>query len=312
MSQFKKEQLSQSQASQAVQDLSSILDLIRWSFSQFESADLFYGHGTDNAWDESVALVLQSLELPFDYPERLWSAKLTREEKTLLVTRVLKRVNNKTPLAYLTNKAFFCGTEYYVDERVLVPRSPIGELIENHFQPWIDPNRVSHILDLCTGSGCIAIACGQAFPDALVDASDISSDCIEVAELNRERLQQDNVAFFQSDLFNSLPEKQYDIIVSNPPYVDEEDFDEIPAEFLAEPKLGLVSGIDGLDITRKILAQAARFLNDDGILIVEVGNSAGALEALYPQLGFTWLEFERGGLGVFLLTKAQLELINKD
>jgi ribosomal protein L3 glutamine methyltransferase len=307
MSQFKKEPLSKSQASQAAQDLSSILDCIRWSFSQFEKTDLFYGHGTDNAWDESVALVLQSLELPYDFPERLWSSKLTADEKKLITERVLKRVNSKTPLAYLTNKAFFCGTEYYVDERVLVPRSPIAELIENHFQPWVNPDQVSHILDLCTGSGCIAIACGQAFPDALIDGGDISSDCIEVAELNRERLQQDNVAFFQSDLFNSLAKKQYDIIVSNPPYVDEEDFDEIPAEFLSEPKLGLVSGVDGLDITRKILAQASEFLSDNGVLIVEVGNSAAALEALYPHLAFTWLEFERGGLGVFLLTKAQLQ-----
>ncbi len=292
---------------QAITDLESIRDFIRWAFSCFEQADLFYGHGTDNAWDEAVALVLQSLSLPFDTPDLILQSKLIPVEKQLLADRIKRRINDKTPVAYLTNKALFCDSEYYVDERVLVPRSPIAELIENHFEPWIDSNKVSNILDLCTGSGCIAIACAQYFPDAIVDAGDISSDCIEVAEINRQKLQQDNVAFYQSDLFEQIPDRKYHIIVSNPPYVDAEDFDDIPEEFLAEPKLGLTSGSDGLQLTRQLLKRAKQFLHDDGILVVEVGNSAMALEETYPDVEFTWLEFERGGHGVFLLNKQQLD-----
>ncbi len=291
--------------------LETAYDFIRWAFSQFNQSDLFYGHGTDNPWDEAVALVLQSLNLPFDSPEPLLNTRLIPIEKQLITQRIGARINQRIPLAYLTNKAYFCGQEYFVDERVLVPRSPIAELIETHFEPWIDYDSVQNILDLCTGSGCIAIACAEYFPEALVDGSDISAEAIQVAEINREKLQQENVAFYQSDLFKNLDKKAYDIIVSNPPYVDEEDFDEIPKEFLAEPKLGLTSGIDGLELTDKILSQAADYLSEKGILIVEVGNSAEALEARYPQVEFTWLEFERGGHGVFLLTKKQLQELAK-
>jgi len=291
---------------QAISDLDSIRDFIRWGYTCFEQADLFYGHGTDNAWDEAVALILQSLSLPFDTPDLILQSKLIFSEKAMLADRIKRRINAKTPVAYLTNKALFCESEYYVDERVLIPRSPIAELIENHFEPWIDYNNVTSILDLCTGSGCIAIACAQYFPDAIVDAGDISPDCIEVAEINRERLDQDNVAFYQSDLFEQIPDRKYDIIVSNPPYVDAEDFEEIPDEFLSEPKLGLTSGKDGLELTRRLLKQAVNYLNDDGILVIEVGNSAMTLEDTYPEIEFTWLEFERGGHGVFLLTRQQL------
>ncbi|WP_196137472.1 50S ribosomal protein L3 N(5)-glutamine methyltransferase [Aliikangiella sp. G2MR2-5] len=292
---------------EAIADLSSIQDFIRWGYARFNQAELFYGHGTDNPWDEAVSLVLQTLELPDDTPDAILQSRLTTSEKRELANRIAKRINEKKPLAYITNKAYFCGNEYYVDERVLVPRSPIAELIERHFTPFVLPEKVQSILDLCTGSGCIAIACAQHFPDAIVDGSDISADCLQVAEINRQRFEQDNVAFYQSDLFENIPEKKYDIIVSNPPYVDEEDYDEIPEEFIAEPKLGLVSGFDGLDITRNILSEAKNYLTDGGILIVEVGNSAAALDAAYPEVPFTWLEFERGGLGVFLLTKEQLE-----
>ena len=291
---------------EACEDMQSIQDVIRWSYSRFSENNLYFGHGTDNPWDEAVSLVLLTLSLPFDTPDNILQSRLTTTEKKLICERVGRRINEKLPVAYLTNKAIFCDSEYYIDERVLVPRSPIGELIQNHFEPWIDYDSVDNILDLCTGSGCIAIACGQYFPDAIVDAGDISEDCIEVAEINRERLQQDNVAFYCSDLFESIPNKHYNIIVSNPPYVDEEDFDEIPSEYLAEPKLGLTSGKDGLELTRKLLSQADQYLAENGILIVEVGNSAFALEQLYPDVEFTWLEFERGGLGVFLLTKEQL------
>jgi len=291
---------------EAQNDLNTIFDFIRWTFSCFEKANLFYGHGTDNAYDEATTLIFDTLSLPNDTPDSLLNSKLVTSEKKLLCERVGKRINDKTPVAYLTNKSFFCGSEYYVDKRVLIPRSPIGELIENHFEPWVEYQQVQSILDLCTGSGCIAIACAQYFPDAIVDAGDISSDCIDVAEINRERLDIDNVAFYESDLFKNIPKKKYDIIVSNPPYVDEEDFDEIPTEFLAEPKLGLTSGKDGLLLTKEILKQASEYLNDGGILIVEVGNSAISLEQQFPEIPFTWLEFERGGLGVFLLTKEQL------
>ncbi len=301
-----KKLICQSTLMEACNDMLSIQDIIRWSYSRFVEHDLFYGHGTDNAWDEAVSLVLLTLSLPFDTPDTILQSRLTTSEKKLICERVGRRINEKTPVAYLTNKAMFCESEYYVDERVLVPRSPIGELIQKHFEPWIEYDSVENILDLCTGSGCIAIACAQYFPDAVVDAGDISEECIEVAEINREKLQQDNVAFYCSDLFESIPDKKYDIIVSNPPYVDEEDFQEIPSEYLAEPKLGLTSGLDGLELTRKLLSQANHYLADNGILIVEVGNSAFALEAQFPEVEFTWLEFERGGIGVFLLTKQQL------
>jgi len=302
--------ITQDILNESVKELVSIQDFIRWSYSQFEQANLYYGHGTNNAWDEAVTLVLQSLDLPHDTPDGILQSRLTTSERTLLAKRVGKRINDKTPVPYLTNKAIFCDCEYYVDERVLVPRSPIAELIENHFRPWISPENVARILDLCTGSGCIAMACAQYFPDAIVDAVDISGDCLEVAEINRERLQIDNVAFYQSDLLEQIPTQKYDIIVSNPPYVDEEDFNQIPAEFLCEPKLGLVSGKDGLELTHRLLKQAADYLNDNGILVVEVGNSAAALEEAYPNVEFTWLEFERGGLGVFLLTKQQLQQLS--
>jgi ribosomal protein L3 glutamine methyltransferase len=298
--------IEQKYLQQAADELVTINDFVRWAYTQFESADLFYGHGTDNPWDEAVNLILQSLALPLDTPDVILQTRLTSTEKQLLVERIGRRINHKTPVPYLTNHAEFCGLPFYVDERVLVPRSPIGELIENHFRPWVEPESVSAILDLCTGSGCIALACAEYFPDAIVNAGDISADCIEVAELNRNKLGIDNVAFYQSDLLANIPQQQYDIIVSNPPYVDQEDFDEIPSEFLAEPKLGLVSGHDGLDLTRQLLKQASDYLSDNGILVVEVGNSAAALDAAFPEVGFTWLEFERGGFGVFLLTKQQL------
>ena len=304
--------IEEAAVNEAVTELVSIQDFIRWAYSQFESSDIFYGHGTDNAWDEAVTLVLQSLSLPFDTPDIVLQSRLTKTEKRLIANRIAERINNKIPVAYLTNKAIFCESEYYVDSRVLVPRSPIAELIENGFEPWINADMVENILDLCTGSGCIAIACAQNFPDAIIDGSDISPECIEVAEINRENLQQHNVAFYQSDLFEQLSGKKYDIIVSNPPYVDAEDFAEIPAEFLAEPKLGLTSGDNGLDLTHKILAEAGEYLNEDGILIVEVGNSAQALEAFYPSTEFLWLEFERGGHGVFLLTKEQLNALGME
>ena len=288
--------------------LQTIADRLRWCTSQLQQSDVFLGHGTDNPWDESVALVLQSLHLPFDLPDQLYHARLTDVEKQLITERLQARINDRIPLAYLTNQAYFCQLPFYVDERVLVPRSPIAELIENQFAPFIDPAQVHSILDLCTGSGCIAIACATYFEEAFVAASDISTDALEVAEFNIEQHGlQEQMGLLQSDCFDSIPQQPFDIIVSNPPYVDAEDMADIPEEFRKEPELGLSSGVDGLDLTRKILRQANDYLSEQGILVVEVGNSWPALQEAYPDVEFQWLEFERGGDGVFLLTKEQLQ-----
>ncbi|CCN84276.1 N5-glutamine methyltransferase [Vibrio nigripulchritudo SFn27] len=291
---------------EAVSELHSLQDMIRWTVSRFNAAGLFYGHGTDNAWDEAVQLILPTLYLPIDVPSHLLNSRLTSSERLRIVERVVKRINDRTPTAYLTNKAWFVGLEFYVDERVLVPRSPIGELIEAQFQPWLveEPTR---IMDLCTGSGCIAIACAHAFPHAEVDAVDISSDALEVAEQNiQDHGMEQQVFPIRSDLFRDLPKDKYNLIVSNPPYVDEEDMNSLPEEFTHEPELGLAAGTDGLKLVRRILANAPDYLTDDGILICEVGNSMVHMMEQYPHIPFTWVEFENGGHGVFMLTREQM------
>jgi len=291
---------------EAVDDLHTIRDFIRWTASSFEKANLIFGHGTDNAWDEAVTLVLDSLEMPNSTDSSLFSCRLTTTEKQKVVTNIAQRVNQRKPLAYITNRAWFGGNEFYVDERVLVPRSPFAELIENKFSPWL-LHAPKSILDLCTGGGCIAITAALAYPDAQVDGSDLSADALVVAELNKEKFALDeHCNFIQSDLFENLQGKKYDLIISNPPYVDAADMAILPEEYHFEPEMGLASGEDGLDITRRILAQAAEHLTDTGVLIVEVGNSAPALEAAFPDLAFTWIDFERGGQGVFMLDKMQL------
>ncbi|WP_409420200.1 50S ribosomal protein L3 N(5)-glutamine methyltransferase [Pseudaeromonas sp. ZJS20] len=292
---------------EAVSELSTVNDMMRWAVSCFNEADLFYGHGTDNGWDEAVQLMLPSLHLPPFISDDIKAARLTRSERQLLAELVARRVEERLPAPYLTNKAWFAGLEFYVDERVIVPRSPIAELIAQRFAPWLqgEPRR---IMDLCTGSGCIAIALAYAFPEAEVDALDISVDALNVAEINiQHHGLEERVIPILSDLWQALPEgDQYDLIVSNPPYVDEEDMADLPDEFHHEPELALASGFDGLDLTRQILAKAADFLTDEGLLVVEVGNSQVHLSAQYPQVPFTWVEFEQGGHGVFVLTKAQL------
>lgn len=289
-------------------NLKTIRDFIRFATSRFNAAGLYYGHGTDNAWDEAVALVLHTLHLPHDINLQVLDAHLTEDERSKLLELIDQRVEKKIPVAYLTREAWFSGMSFYVDERVLIPRSPIAELIENQFQPWVEPEHVENILDLCTGSGCIAVACAKHFPHAEVDASDISEEALTVAKINLLRhAVEDQVHLFESDLFASLPKKKYDLIVSNPPYVSVEEMAILPNEYLHEPALGLAAGKQGLDFALRILDQASDYLKPHGVLIVEVGNSEYALAENFPDAPFTWLEFERGGGGVFLITAEQLK-----
>ncbi len=288
--------------------LLTIRDWLRWTYSRFnEEPSLFYGHGTDNGWDEARHLVLQALNLPWDYDPGYFDSRLTDSERQQLTTLVQRRIREHIPTAYLLNQAWFFGMPFYVDERVLVPRSPIAELIEKGFEPWLNDQPVNRVLDLCCGSGCIGIACSQAFPEAQVDLVDISEDALEVAHINIDRFELwDRVRSIQSDMFLSLKSMEdrprYQLIVSNPPYVDAEDMADLPDEYLHEPALGLEAGNDGLDFARNILTNAADFLDDNGLLVVEVGNSEWALQDAYPDVPFTWVEFEHGGHGVFVLT----------
>ncbi|MGL4601200.1 MAG: 50S ribosomal protein L3 N(5)-glutamine methyltransferase, partial [Plesiomonas sp.] len=291
---------------EAVNELHTVQDMLRWTVSRFNAAGIYYGHGTDNPWDEALSLVLPTLYLPLDLPQEMHNCRLIPSERHRVVERVVRRINERVPVAYITNSAWFCGMEFYVDERVLVPRSPIGELIQNHFAGLL-PREPKRILDMCTGSGCIAIACAAQFPDAEVDAVDISPDALTVAEHNiYEHGLEQQITPIRSDVFRDLPQDKYDLIVTNPPYVDAEDIADMPDEYRHEPEIGLASGSDGLKLTKRILACAPDYLSDDGVLICEVGNSMIHLEAQYPDVPFTWLEFEHGGLGVFMLTRQQI------
>ncbi|MDX1458410.1 MAG: 50S ribosomal protein L3 N(5)-glutamine methyltransferase [Marinobacter sp.] len=291
---------------QPIDDLHTVRDYLRYVSSQFAASPLFFGHGTDNVWDEAVQLVMRSLNLPLENNTLFLDARLTREERVLILERARRRVEERVPLAYLLGEAWFMGMPFHVDERVLVPRSPLGELLQSGLQPWLGDKPVGRILDLCTGSGCIGIAAATVFDDAEVDLSDISADALEVAVSNIEYHEVGHrVQAIQSDLFDNL-QGRYDVILSNPPYVDAEDLASMPEEFHHEPQLGLAAGSDGLDIAHRILAQAADYLTPGGLLIVEVGNSWVALDAAYPDLPLTWLEFENGGDGVFLLTAEDL------
>lgn len=290
------------------EELVTVLDFLRFSLSCATEAHLYYGHGTDNAWDDMRSLILRSLFLPYDLDPMLLNARLTSSEKKYLCQQLDKRINQRVPVPYLIKEAYFFDLPFYVDERVLIPRSPIAELISNQFSPWIDADKVHHILDLCTGSGCIAIACCYAFPDAQVDAVDISSEALAVAAINCEQLgTEDHLTLIESDCFTKVPQKKYDVIVSNPPYVGKEEMQTLPDEFRHEPVLALETSNNGLAIVEKILNNAHAYLSDDGILIVEVGNSEEILCEAYPSVPFTWLEMSNGGQGVFLLTKKQLD-----
>ncbi|WP_171899476.1 50S ribosomal protein L3 N(5)-glutamine methyltransferase [Candidatus Marithrix sp. Canyon 246] len=291
---------------QIIKELHSIGDFIRWGASEFNKAELFFGHGTDNAIDDAAVLVLHTLNLANEkIPNILWHSRLTSSEKQDIYNILQRRINEAIPTAYLTNEAWFSNLRFYVDSRVLIPRSPIAELIEQGFEPWVEADQVNYMLDLCTGSGCIAIASAMLFPNAKIDAVDISADAVDVAKINIDAYGlNERVNAIQSDLFANLDGKVYDLIVCNPPYVDAEELAAMPNEYHHEPRLGLEAGDNGLLLVEQILRQAAQHLTANGVLIVEVGLSQKYL--MEHELPFMWLDFERGGEGVFLLTAQQL------
>ncbi|MEN6587602.1 MAG: 50S ribosomal protein L3 N(5)-glutamine methyltransferase [Sulfuricella sp.] len=293
---------------QAKTQFSTVRDLLRFAVSRFNEANLFFGHGTQNAYDEAAYLILHSLHLPLDTLEPFLDARLTRDELENVLHILERRVTERIPSAYLTHEAWLGDFRFYVDERVIVPRSFIAELLREQLSPWVeDPEVVTSALDLCTGSGCLAILMAHAFPNAEIDAADLSPDALEVAKRNvADYALEDQVHLVQSDLFAALEGRTYDVIISNPPYVNAPSVQALPAEYLHEPELALGSGEDGLDATRIILRDAPKHLNPDGILVVEIGYNRDALEAAFPELPFTWLETSAGDGFVFLLKREQI------
>lgn len=289
----------------------TVESLIRSYAARFERAGLVYGHGTDNAVDEAAWLVFETLGLTHEDAPEAYGRSVSAADESRLGELARRRIDERIPVAYLVGAAWFCGMRFEIDERVLVPRSPIGELIARGFEPWLRREDVRAVLDLGTGSGCIAIACASAMRGAVIDAVDVSAEALEVAGRNVERHGPgDRVRLIQSDFFAALTPGRhgpYDLIISNPPYVDAADMAALPAEFRHEPGIGLASGEDGLDSTLTILHHAADFLADSGVLVVEVGNSEAALTEVLPSLPFVWLEFEHGGEGVFLIEKRDLQ-----
>ena len=288
----------------------SVRALIERGARRLRRAGVFFGHGTDNAFDESAALVFHALGLSHDAGASVYAKRVGVGAQRRARDLITRRIEERVPAVYLTGETWFAGLAFTVDPRVLIPRSPIAELIERQFAPWIDPGRVRRVLDIGTGSGCIAIACAMAFPRARVDAVDISDDALEVARINsrRHRLRK-RLRLLKSDHFSALGDETYDIIVTNPPYVGERELKGLPAEYRHEPKIALAAGRAGLDSVRVILQEAGRHLRPQGLLVVEVGNTETAVRRAFRQLPFMWLDFERGGGGVFLLTAEQLRKI---
>jgi ribosomal protein L3 glutamine methyltransferase len=295
-------------SSQAAQNLHTVRDFLRFAVSRFNQAKLFFGHGSSDAYDEAAYLILHTLHLPLDRLEPFLDAQLTDGECTEVLGIIQQRVEKRIPAAYLTHQALLGDFSFYVDERVIVPRSFIAELLLEQLSPWIaEPDEINSVLDLCTGSGCLAILAAHAFPNARVDAADLSPDALSVAERNVADYElQDRVNLIESDLFAKLDGKQYDLIISNPPYVDAESVNALPQEYLHEPEMALGSGHDGLDATRIILKHAAQHLTGNGVLIVEIGHNRDVLEAAYPDLPFTWLDVSAGDQFVFMLHRNDL------
>ena len=294
------------QARDAVEELRTIVDLVRWGAARLDAAGVVFGHGTDNAVDEALALVLHAAGLGPGAPESLFAARLTRAERREAADLIVRRIRERVPAPYLTGRAWFAGLEFACDARALVPRSPIAEWIERGFEPWLDPDAVERVLEIGTGGGAIAIACATAFPNATVDAIDVSDAALELARENCAAHDVgDRVGLLRSDVYDGVSDR-YDLIVSNPPYVDAETMAVLDPEYRHEPRLGLEAGADGLDCVRRILAGASRHLRPGGVLVCEVGASRPALERAFPALAFTWLDLSRGGEGVFLLTGEQL------
>ncbi len=288
-------------------ELETVGDGLRWAEACFEEAELYFGHGTDNAWDEALHLVLGSLQLPMESDPSVLDCRINDSEKEQLIRNVRRRVDDRVPVPYLTGRTWFAGLEFKIDRRALIPRSPIAELIERDFAPWYVGPPIRRVLDLCCGSGCIGLAVAAWNPEARVDLVDIDEEALALARENRELLRlEERVEIIHSDLFEALRGRQYDLLVTNPPYVDEEDLATMPPEYRHEPTLALGSGVDGLDITRHILETAVHFLAPDGLLVGEVGNSWVALQEAFPNIPFTWIELERGGHGVFVLTAREL------
>lgn len=287
-------------------ELKTIKDWQRYAVTEMNQAEVFFGHGAVDAWQETNLLLASVTVMNFNELAEVGECRLTSFEKQKFWQLLQKRIDQRVPASYLTNQAWFMGLPFYVDERVLIPRSPIGELIENQFQPWLNTSP-QRILDLCTGSGCIAIASAYAFPEADIDALDISEDALAVCERNiQQHGLEHQVTPMLSDIFEAVAEERYDLIVTNPPYVDAEDMADLPQEYQHEPKLGLAAGNDGLALVRRILAEAPQHLNPEGVLVCEVGNSIVHVEATWPGVPFLWVSFERGGDGVFVLTREQL------
>ena len=289
-------------------NLQTIRDYIRWSISEMTEQNAYFGHGADTAWDEAVHLVLSAINMSSDIDTSMVAAKLLKDEKLRIIDYVYKRAHEHKPLPYILKKSWFASMEFIVDERVLIPRSPIAELINNDFAPWIsDIYNVKNALDLCTGSGCIGIACSNVFENANITLVDISDDALDVANQNIAKFQlKDRVKAVKSDLFTELKGQKFDVIVSNPPYVDTNDLNAMPAEYQFEPRLALEAGGDGLDLAKTIILEADKYMTESAVLIVEVGNSQYALMDMCPDIPFTWLSFAEGGDGVFLLTYAEL------
>jgi ribosomal protein L3 glutamine methyltransferase len=281
-------------------ELATIIDLIRYGASRFNAAGLTFGHSYDNALDEATQLTLHALHLPHDLSPVYGNARVTREEKTDVLALFARRINERIPAAYLTGEAWFAGLSFKTDKRALVPRSPIAEMIERGFEPWLGGREVRRALDLCTGSGCIAIAMGHYHPDWHVDGVDLSDDALALANENKARLHADNVRFLKSDLFSNLQGEHYDLIVTNPPYVTNAETDALPKEYSFEPELGLRAGDDGLDLALKILRDAPLHLDRDGLLVCEVGEAEQALVKLLPELPLAWVEFKVGQMGIFV------------